>query len=392
MDYDVGWNMSITLPLAGSDTRSLPRVLYVLTLNPGRKFGSMEEQIVLLGQAFAREGGRFVPLFSCPDAEADTSQFTSRGLQAECLDLNSFRLATLWKLVALARKHGTQVVHWNFVHPVKNPYLWGLTALAPWLRHWYTDHISRTAPATAQTGWQRWLKGRLLRRYGRVLCVSGFVHDQLDQTGVWSNLATVPHFINTERFTPDDSTRERVRQERGVAGKFVLIAVGHLIPEKGMDVAIRALARLPERVVLWLVGEGTEADTLRRLAAELGVADRVNLLGLQRNVQPLLQAADAFVCPSRWAEAAGLVNLEAQACGVPMLASRIGGIPEYIAEGRSGWLFPPEDADALAGLVARLETDPALCRRMGEAARALALERFSPEVRLPELLDLYRQG
>jgi glycosyltransferase involved in cell wall biosynthesis len=365
-------------------------VLYALTLAPGRKFGSLEEQIVLLGQAFAREGGHFVPLFSCAPDENDTTQFTRRGLEAECLDLRTFDVATLWRLLGLVRRHGIQIVHWNFTHPTNNPYLWGLALLAPWVRHWYTDHISRTGPPVALTGWKRWVKEMLLRRYDRVVCVSRFIQDNLEQQGAWSNLVSVPHFINTERFRPDAAIRATIRQERRVVDRFVLVAVGNLIPEKGIDVAIRALPLLPDEVVLWIVGDGPERDNLQRLAGDLNVATRVELLGLQRDVQPFLQAADAFVCPSRWAEAAGLVNLEAQACGLPLLGSRIGGIPEYVEEGHSGWLFAPERSDELADLVARLVRDPALRQRMGEAARGLALARFSPEVRLPELLTLYR--
>jgi len=88
--------------------------LYALTLAPGKKFGSMEEQIVLLGQAFAREGGTLIPLFSCAAEEADTRPFTQRGLEAECLDLRSFRWRNLWTLRGLVHKHRIDIVHWNF--------------------------------------------------------------------------------------------------------------------------------------------------------------------------------------------------------------------------------------------------------------------------------------
>src|SRR5262249_23940569 len=156
---------------------------------------------------------------------------------------------------------------------------------------------------------------QLLRRYGRVLCVSRYVQRCLEEQRTWSNTVSVTHFINTDRFRPDPATRDAVRLARRVADRFVLIAVGQLIPEKGMDVAIRALSLLPPEVILWIVGAGPEDDGLRKLADSLGLAGRVELLGLQRDVGPFLRAADAFVCPSRWAEAAGLVNLESQACG-----------------------------------------------------------------------------
>src|SRR5262249_55845411 len=160
----------------------------------------------------------------------------------------------------------------------------------------------------ASSGPKRWLKSLLLRRYCRVICVSRHVQRGLEEQRTWSNLLSVPHFINTQRFRPDLQAREAVRGARGARSNFVLVAVGQLIPEKGMDVAIRALTLLPPEVVLWIVGEGPAAGELRKLSESLGVADRVELLGLQRDVGPFLQAADAFVCPSRWAEAAGLVN------------------------------------------------------------------------------------
>ncbi len=169
----------------------------------------------------------------------------------------------------------------------------------------------------------------------------------------------------------------------------MVLAVAHLIPEKGIDVALRALAELPADVVLWVVGDGSEAGRLRRLQAELGLGERVRFLGPQRNVAPYMQAADCLACPSLWAEAAGLVNLEAQAVGLPVVGSRTGGIPEYIAEGETGLLFTPGDFREMAECIRQLLGDRQLCRRMGQAARAHALRRFSPESRLSEYLQLY---
>src|SRR5262245_27839661 len=103
-----------------------------------------------------------------------------------------------------------------------------------------------------------------------------------------------------------------------------------------------------------------------------------------------MQTADCFVCTSRWAEAAGLVNIEAQASGLPVIASDIGGIPEYVADGQTGFLFPPNSAAELADRVRRLLTDPNLHQRLGHAARDWAKENFSPSARLAEWIDHYR--
>jgi glycosyltransferase involved in cell wall biosynthesis len=181
-----------------------------------------------------------------------------------------------------------------------------------------------------------------------------------------------------------------MRRKHGVEDRFVVTVIAQLIPAKGVDLAIHALTRLPEKAVLWIVGSGAQSDELQALTQTLALTKRVRFWGLQRHVEPLLQASDCFVLPSRWQEAAGLVVLEAQACGLPVVASRIGGIPEYIAEGRSGMLFTPGDADDLAAKLRLLCVDHEACERMAREARLVALERFSADSRLPELLDLYR--
>jgi glycosyltransferase involved in cell wall biosynthesis len=230
----------------------------------------------------------------------------------------------------------------------------------------------------------------LLSRYARVIGVTEYVTDCLRRQGVWPEPTPLLHFVNTERFAPDPAVRAAVRQRFGDEDRFVLVTVAYLIAAKGVDVAVRALTALPEGVCLWVVGDGEESASLQALARELGVDDRVRFLGLQRLVQPFLQAADAFVCPSRWAEAAGLVNLEAQATGLPVLASDTGGIPEYVADGRSGFLFPVGDHRRLAELVHRLVDEPDLCRDMGRAARELVQRNFSVAARLDDYLALYQ--
>jgi glycosyltransferase involved in cell wall biosynthesis len=370
----------------------LHRVLYAIALDPDQKFGSLEEQICLLADAFRDLGSLFLPLFLCPPGPGKTRQFEERGVRAECLDLARFRFRALERLQKLIGRERIEVVHWNFTQPVSNPYLWSLTVLAPRVKHYYTDHISRPAPVPpARRGLTRMLKTCLLSRYHKIACVSRFVRDCLEGEGAWGNTVCCLHFINTDRFRPDEGVRAEVRRREKAEGRFVVLAVAHLIREKGVDLALRALAELPADVVLWVAGDGCEAGPLRRLQAELGLGQRVRFLGLERNVAPYMQAADCFACPSLWAEAAGLVNLEAQAVGLPVVGSRGGGIPEYVADGETGLLFTPGDFRALAECIRRLHGDPQLCRRMGQAARAHALRCFSPESRLGDFLRLYRK-
>jgi glycosyltransferase involved in cell wall biosynthesis len=372
---------------------SLPRVLYAVVMDPSQKYGSLEEQIAFLVRAFDEHGSLFLPLFICPDAPRTPTPLERHGVSIECLDLSRFRFKNLRRLLALIRNRCIDVVHWNFYTPLANSYLWWLTLLRPRLKHYLTDHNSRPVPLPAPThGPRKLIKRLLLKRYAKVVCVSQFVFDCLDRDQTWSNLVCCRHFINTARFRPNEDMRFRLRKEQEVQDRFVLLTVAHLIPDKGVDVAVRALAELPEEAILWVIGEGPEAGSLRALAEGLKVSGRLRFHGPQRNVEPFMQAADCLLCPSMWAEAAGLANLEGQASGLPVIASRIGGIPEYVEHERTGYLFPRGDAKGLAACVRRLMADPALVRQFSRAAQDLVHLHFSPEARLRDMLALYQRS
>jgi glycosyltransferase involved in cell wall biosynthesis len=365
--------------------------LYAAHLDPSRKFGSLEEQAFLLAAAFRDRGGLFLPVLAAPPESVGLARYRDAGLDFAALDLSRFRPRTLRRLLHLTRQYRIEMVDWNFLPPLTNGYLWALSILAPWVEHCFTDHNSRVETSAARRAFQR-IKRVLLKRYNRVIGVSGFVADCLREQGIWPAPACRRHFVNTDRFAPDSTARAEVRRRLGVGDHFVLLAVAHLIHAKGIDVPLRALTRLPASVELWVVGDGEQSAALAELAEELGVQDRVRFLGLQGCVEPYMQAADVFVCPSRWAEAAGLVNIEAQACGLPVLASRIGGIPEYVMDGRTGLLFPPGDDAALAAAARGLMDDSERRREMGRAARELAVEQFSFAARIEDYLDLYRSS
>jgi glycosyltransferase involved in cell wall biosynthesis len=370
----------------------VPRVLYAVAIAPGHKFGSIEDQILTLAARFQAEGSLFLPLFLNAPVADGLAFFHSQGVLAEALELRRFRWGTLRRLLRLLREHRIDAIHWNFTSPLGNAYLWWLTLLRPGLRHYFTDHISRFVPLPPpRRGPRAWLKRLLLKRYAKVFGISDFVVGCLRAQGVWpAGVACCRYFINTDRFRPDAAARSRLRREQSAEGRFVILVAAQLIQDKGIDVLIRAMADLPAEAVLWVIGEGPARAALDAQIAQQGLTERVRMLGHRFDVAPFMQAADCFVCPSRWAEAVGLVNLEAAACGLPVVASRIGGIPEHVTDGRTGLLFTPGDAAALAGCLGRLLGDRTLTRRLGEQARAQAVERFSIDARLSEVLELYR--
>lgn len=371
--------------------QTLPRVLYVADLDPGQKCGTFEDQARELAGEFAKRGGLFLPLYRSPLGHRALADYQRRGIQAEDLDLTSFQISRLFQLAGLVRRYRIEIVHWNFYEPLRNPYLWGLSLLAPFVAHYYTDHISRVVRGSSRPhAFRHRIKRLLYRRYRRIFCVSDFVATQLQEGDQWPNVVRWNHLVDTQRFALDLESRRETRRRFGVEDRLVLLVVAQLRREKGVDVAIRAIARLPDDIVVWVVGDGEERIPLELLAESLGITDRVTFLGLQWDVSEFMQAADCLLCPSRWCEAAGLVNIEALASGLPVIGSRIGGIPEFIEEGETGFLFPAEDDSNLATLLASIRSDSELLSNLRLNARGTALERYSLAGRIDDYVAYYQ--
>ena len=368
----------------------LKRVLFAAGLDASMKFSSTEEQVFLLARIFQQQSGLFLPAYQSDLSAESAAQYKAEGLQVESLDLTEFRLDTLNRLLYLLRRQKIEVVHWNFYSPSFNWYVWCLTVLMPRLEHYFTDHASRDLPLrTSGAGMKTVIKKILFKRYRKVLSGSDYMVACLRNDRTWTQPSRWYYCVNTDRFKPNPQVRSRLRMECG-ANKFVVLLVGNLIRQKGVDVALHALSLLPESFVLWIVGGGEEVENLRALCRALSLGDRVSFLGLQRNVETYMQASDCLICPSVWAEAAGQVNMEALSCGLPVVASRVGGIPEFIEEGKTGFLVTAGDPAELAQKLQSLANDPITLKRMSAVARAAAVERFSFQSHLSEYLNLYR--
>lgn len=162
-------------------------------------------------------------------------------------------------------------------------------------------------------------------------------------------------------------------------GARLLVAVARLDRQKGLDVAVRALAQVRQHhpsTVLCVLGEGPARGELEELARELGVAEALLLPGRVGDVAAVLRTAEIVVHPARW-EGFGLALLEAMLCARPVVASRVSSIPEIVADAETGLLVAPDDAPALAAAVTRLLDDPALAARLGEAGLVRAHAEFS---------------
>ncbi len=193
----------------------------------------------------------------------------------------------------------------------------------------------------------------------------------------------------------DPARRARARQELGAApGEQLIGTVGRLIePKKGIPVFLTAARSLAEKlpdVRFVIVGDGPARSRLEETATRLGVAHRTTFAGERRDIPRVMDALDLLVQPSNW-EGFGLTLLEAMAVGRPIVATRVGGIPEVVLDGRTGTLVPPGDPDALAGACFDLLADGERAARFGEAGRERVRAEFSIDRLVNDTASLYRE-
>jgi glycosyltransferase involved in cell wall biosynthesis len=193
-------------------------------------------------------------------------------------------------------------------------------------------------------------------------------------------LSCNPNGVDTEAFRPRARPADRIRAALRIpASARVVGFLGRLSPEKGPEVFLRAAllasSRLPDTHFV-LVGDGPLGPALREMIVRLQLADRVHLAGLRRDVAAVLNDMDVLVSSSH-SEAMPLAVMEAMASGLPVVATRVGGVPDMIDQGESGWLVAPNDFDEIATRLVRILATPGELERMGRAARARAVDKMA---------------
>jgi N-acetyl-alpha-D-glucosaminyl L-malate synthase BshA len=325
------------------------------------------------------------------------------GLAFERVDIPSYPLfrepqyllALTNTLVTVSRTNRLDILHAHYAVP---------HATAAYLAHQILSADAGRAPRTVTT-----LHGTDITLVGSDASYADVVAFSIEQShaitavsdslkrdteaglAIRSDIRVIPNFLDGELWArrPDPALRGRLSRGESDA---VVVHVSNFRPVKrvGMvlDIFRMIQARRPSRLVM--IGDGPDRPAAERQAALMGLADHVDFVGEQQDLVPWLSAADVFLLPSSQ-ESFGLAALEAMACGVPVIASGVGGLPEVIADGRTGYVCDPADGRAMADRALALLDDPPRRDEMARAAAADVRARFSVNAIVPRYEALYEQ-
>jgi glycosyltransferase involved in cell wall biosynthesis len=269
-------------------------------------------------------------------------------------------------------------------------------ARPPIVVHTFHGHVLRGYFGRYRTAIFRGLERRLAGVADTLIAVGPEVRDDLVALGVAppEKFTVIRLGIDLdERVAAGEEARRRTRKIMGVPEhRFLVGWIGRMTGVKrGADV-LRAFRLLRDQGIdatLCMVGDGPERDQLEQLAGELGLMHDCLFAGYQEDVGPFFAAFDAFVLPSA-NEGTPVTAIESLASGCPVVATRVGGVPDVVEEGVDGFMVEPGDLEAIADRLARLAADPELRARMGAAGRERVLPRYGVERLIDDVDELYR--
>jgi len=224
-----------------------------------------------------------------------------------------------------------------------------------------------------------------------VTCVSRYLLEKTrDVFGLDRPMTVIPNFVDTRRFSP--TPQATLREHLAPRGERILVHLSNFRPVKRAPDAVRVFAKvraaLPARLLL--IGDGQDRPEAMHLAETFGLKQDVIFLGKQDDVESLLAVADVLLLPSA-DEAFGLAALEGMSCGVPVVATAVGGVAEVVQDGKSGFTLPVGDVEGMARAALALLTDDSRRAEFAAAARQRAVEHFDTSLIVPRYEAYYRE-
>ena len=352
------------------------RILYVITeLDPG----GAENALLNLVKRLDRR--RFAPEVACLTGHGRVGHgIEQQGVPVHYLELRSSRLPfALPRLCALMKTGRFDMVHTFLFHAnVLGRVAARLTRAAAVVSSVRVEEPRR---------WHQVMNTFTWRLADRIVAVSESTARFFCEHAHASpeRVLAIANGVDASRFIP--SPRRRARRQHPAR----VVSVGRLDIQKGCDILIEAARLCLRRSAEFVIaGDGPQRDSLERQIAELGLGHAVRLIGRTDDVPGLLGSADVFVSASRWE---GMPNavLEAMACGLPVVATSVGGCRELVLHEQTGLLVPPHDPQALAHALSQALADPDTRERYGRQARARVMERFTWERNADQHASLYEE-
>lgn len=366
-------------------------VVFLLDSAPST-WTSQEDRHLRLCQALIRKGVQPILVFSRPLRPDIESRLRSSGAEIEAIDYSQ-GIAHYWRsLRRLVKKFSVSTAHIIF---------FDYFSAVPWIARLcgipVVIYEMQNSGEVRATSWKRWLlrirTKVMTSAVTRVIAISEFVKRQLVAAGVPARKIVVRYLgVDTKRFIVNRQAREQWVERFSIRpDELILSTVSYLRPFKNPHVLVETFKELAERTVpatLFVAGDGDLLPDLKNLAERLGVAQRIHWLGNVTDPMTLLQASDIFLLASV-GEAFGLVLAEAMACGVAVVGSRSGSIPEVVEEPRTGLLATPLDPVAFAGAVESLAKDALLRRKMGLQGRERVQQHFTVDLAVQRTIQIY---
>lgn len=359
----------------------MPAPLCVVHTESSLGWGGQEIRILTEAAGMQRRGHK-VTLICVPDSKIEV-EARRRNLAVVALPIGKRAVRTVSLLRQWLREHPADVIN---THSSTDSWVAALACRfdcrAP--RIVRTRHISARVANDPLT---RWL---YTRATSHIVTTGERLRERLIKDNAYPSerITSVPTGIDLARFARGE--RAAARQALGLHQERIVIGVVATMRSwKGHEFLMKAFAMLPDTTALAIIGDGPQRDSLRTLAQQLGIADRVVMPGNQDDVVPWLHAIDIFALPSYANEGVPQSIMQAMACGLPVVSTPVGSIEEIVTSGRTGILVAPKAVEPLRDALLALIDDDGLRRTLGANAQREAQSRFGLEIMLDKMQEVF---
>lgn len=372
--------------------------LTLINMNPN-KLGALEEYAFHLSTEIIRRGHFAAVGFSEYPPAWFEQKFKASGIDVLRINPSNGSMRFIMELRKAIEKHDLNIIHATFypfysIKPI-------IAAIGKNVRLIYSDQESRIShPQRSLKSLGRHLRNKLYQRYIQAIIADAQFIKECQIKDHFTNPDKVPviyNGVNLQRFKrADPYLRSKFLEKFNIFNNSsVIVTIAQCIWAKGLDYFIDAanfILKERPNTIFFVVGDGPERSTFQQKANDLGLKYKLVFTGVRVDTEEFLSVADVFVLLSVWEEAFAFTLLEAMASSCPVVATRVGAIPESILDGVTGILVPPRDSKAAANAILKLLNDDELRLRMGSAGRKRVEEHFSLEQWVNKTIELYEKA